>query len=288
MSIMEIEKNSKVPLKYRYPHFQKVQWYTIIKYLELDPLPSSVEELFLNGKQFLREKPIWSEHNKFGHNSDLGPDNYHARYYSKSEIEGWPDLIRYVFRTVLIHEDRLEGITQENRKAVMRSIPKGYGEPLEIARKFAMWAAWKKGNEDIPKWAHPEGDLPTKTEEKPSKWTSLDVKRLERKAAVQPRTSHRLGPKKVVCEPCREKKIACKHVEPAPQPQPQSQPQPQPPSPVGVSTMVAVVIPQHPSGETSIGDTPTSDGKRRWGKACNDCRKSKVCIMTALFQLPKN
>jgi hypothetical protein len=41
--------------------------------------------------------------------------------------------------------------------------------------------------------------------------------------------------------------------------------------------MVAVVIPQKPGGESIATDTPTSEGKRRWGKACNDCRKSKVC-----------
>jgi F-box/leucine-rich repeat protein 10/11 len=262
--IMEIEKNTKVPLKYRYPQFQKVQWYTILKYLQLDPLPSSVHEQFVGGKQFSREKPIWTQHDKFGHNSDLGVENYHARYYSKTESEGWPDLVRYIFRTVLIHEDRLEGITQESRKAVMRSIPKGYGEPLDNARKFAMWVAWKRGNEDIPQWAHPDAVLPTKADEKPSKWSSLEVRKVERRVTLPPRTSHRLGPKKVVCEPCREKKIACKHVEPQ--------------SPGLSATMVAVVITKQPDGDISAVSTPSSD-KRRWGKACNECRKSKVSAL---------
>ncbi|GME39826.1 phd finger and domain [Neofusicoccum parvum] len=90
--VAEIEKNTKVARKFRYPHFQKVHWYTVLQYLQRDPLPQSVMQLFYEGKQFHRVKPVYSEPNKFGHNSDLGPENYNARFYSRHELDGLPDL----------------------------------------------------------------------------------------------------------------------------------------------------------------------------------------------------
>jgi F-box/leucine-rich repeat protein 10/11 len=163
LRVVEIERTCRVPLKYRYPFFQKVMWYAMIKYLEQDPLPESVRMLFYSGNKFERKTPVYLEMSKFGPNSDAGEENYHARYYSKQELNGLPDLISYIFRTLMIYLDRLEGITQESRKAVTRSIPKGKGDPLELARTFALWVAWKRGNEDIPLWAHPNG-LPSNKE----------------------------------------------------------------------------------------------------------------------------
>ncbi|EKG09824.1 Zinc finger PHD-type protein [Macrophomina phaseolina MS6] len=246
--VAEIEKNTKVARKFRYPHFQKVHWYTVLQYLRRDPLPQSVMQLFYEGKQFRRETPIYMEPNKFGHNSDLGPENFNARYYSRSELEGLPDLVSYIFRTVMVSQGRVEGITVEVRNAVTKSIPKGFGDPLEIIKTFAMWVAWKRGNEDIPQWAHPDAVLPEVGElggEK--KLSAAALKRLERKAFIDafrlpervsarqqkraqeaetesgeatpgqpvkhtstPKTSV-LGPKRIACDACRKRRIRCKH-----------------------------------------------------------------------------
>jgi F-box and leucine-rich repeat protein 10/11 len=180
--IAEVEKNTKVPRKFRYPHFQKVLWYTVYRYLEEDPLPTSVAQLFKDGKQFQRSTPIFCEPNKFGHNSDPGPENYNTRYYPKAELEGLPSLANYIWRTVMISLGRIEGITAETRNAVNRSIPKGRGDPLTIIRNFAMWVAWKRGNEDIPQWAHPDALLPEAADSKEKKLSASAMKKLERKS----------------------------------------------------------------------------------------------------------
>jgi F-box/leucine-rich repeat protein 10/11 len=183
IKVLEIEKATKVAAKFRYPFFQKIMWLTVIKYLEEDPLPLSVEQQLLKGEQFARKIPLYCETNRFGHNSHLGRHNYNRRYYAKAELEGLPDLANFVWRTVLISLGRIEGITDTVRKAVTGSIPKGFGEPLLLARKFAMWIAWKKGNECIPQWAYPDATLPdapdTSSEKKLS---AAQVKRMEREA----------------------------------------------------------------------------------------------------------
>ncbi|KAF2436155.1 hypothetical protein EJ08DRAFT_692039 [Tothia fuscella] len=228
--IAEIEKNNKTGLAFRYPKFQKVMWYTILKYLEEDPLPSTVREIFNQGRQFERPIPSWQQFNKFGHNSDPGPENYHARYYPKAELEGLPEMVSYILRTVLIHLDCLEGISQTTRKAVSDSIPKNC-EPLEVARTFTMWAAWKRGNESIPEWASVDGTLPTRNDgDAQKKLSNAQFKRLERAAAIPtperqsvriktaqeisttPKTST-LGPRRTACDACRKRKMRCKHIE---------------------------------------------------------------------------
>ncbi|KAK7515971.1 uncharacterized protein IWZ02DRAFT_46950 [Phyllosticta citriasiana] len=244
--VSEVEKNTKVARKFRYPHFQKILWYAILQYLQDDPLPPSVSQQFSEGKQFARATPIYLELDKFGHNSDPGPENYNARYYSKSELDGLLDLVSYIFRTVMISQGCLEGITHEVRNAVTRSIPKGHGEPLEIIKTFAMWAAWKRGNEDIPKWAHPDAELPDTGISGEKKLSHAALKRLERKSFIEnyrttaperaqsarlrtkalegdsaeaissvkhtssPKTSV-LGPKRIACDACRKRRIRCKH-----------------------------------------------------------------------------
>ncbi|KAF9630879.1 Zinc finger PHD-type protein [Lasiodiplodia theobromae] len=283
--VAEIEKNTKVARKFRYPHFQKVHWYTVLQYLHRDPLPQSVMQLFYEGKQFSRETPIWMEPNKFGHNSDLGPENYNARYYSRSELDGLPDLVSYIFRTVMISQGRVEGITAEVRNAVTKSIPKTAGDPLEIIKTFAMWVAWKRGNEDIPQWAHPDAILPEVGESGgEKKLSAAALKRMERKAFIDafrlpervsarqqkkaqdaeaegtvagspssqpvkhtstPKTSV-LGPKRIACDACRRRRIRCKHKDEV------SAPNATTPSKLGErresAQMVAVVIPSSANG----------------------------------------
>jgi F-box/leucine-rich repeat protein 10/11 len=160
IKVVEIEKNTKVAPKFRYPFFQKIMWLTLIKYLEEDPLPPSVEELLLSGGQFERSVPIYCETDDFGHNSKLGLENYNRRYYPKGEVEGLPDLVNFIWRTVMISQGKVEGITQTSRNAVTRSIPKSHGDPSILARRFAMWVAWKRGNESIRSWAQMDSPTP--------------------------------------------------------------------------------------------------------------------------------
>ncbi|MBE7179809.1 MAG: cupin-like domain-containing protein [Terriglobus roseus] len=248
IKVAEIEKNTKVALKFRYPFFQKVMWSTVLQYLEQDPLPSYVEAVLMEGGQFPREKPIWQEYNKFGHNSDPGPEYYNARYYPQAELEGLPDLVSYIFRTVMIMLGRVEGVTAEAITAVTRSIPKR-GNPLENARRFAMWVAWKRGNEQIPEWAHPDAVLPERpeAEDKAKKLSVAALKKLERAKHIEMyhtiNADHRsrrsnnasrsgspgstngarlpyaspknsvLGPKRSACDACRKRRVGCKHKE---------------------------------------------------------------------------
>lgn len=190
IKVLEIEKSTKVPLRFRYPFFQKVMWFTILQYLRRDPLPAHIEALLQQGGQFHREVPIYQEYNNFGHNSSPGVENYNARYYPQAEIDGLPDLLSYIFRTVMIMLGRVEGVTVEAQNAVTRSIPKDpveHGNPLENARKFAMWVAWKRGNEQIPEWAHTEAVLPERpgADDKSKKLSAAALKKLERAKHIE-------------------------------------------------------------------------------------------------------
>jgi F-box/leucine-rich repeat protein 10/11 len=183
IKVLEIEKNTKVAAMFRYPFFQKIMWLALVRYLEEDPLPESVEQHLLDGEQFPRSVPIYCEPQRFGHNSHLGPQNYNRRYYPKAELDGLPDLANYVWRTVLISQGRIEGMTETVRKSVTVSIPKGFGEPSVLARRFAMWIAWKRGNEHIPQWAQTDATLPDTSDMKSEKkMSAAQVKRMEKEA----------------------------------------------------------------------------------------------------------
>ena len=193
--IAQIEKATKVARKFRYPHFQKLLWYTAIRYLERDPIPASVLKMFHDGQKYFREIPSYYNFDQSNQKAKPGDDDYHARYYSQYELEGLPDLIRYLLRTALISMGKIaDGITADTRNAVKRSIPKGHGEPLDIVKNFAMWSAWKRGNEDIPHWAQPDavpgGDLIEHTDKKPS---AAALRRLEREAAI---AAYRIAPER--------------------------------------------------------------------------------------------
>ncbi|KAL9615204.1 MAG: hypothetical protein Q9167_000298 [Letrouitia subvulpina] len=186
LRIAQIEKATGVARKFRYPHFQKIQWYTAIRYLEDDPLPLSVIEVLDNGAVFHRPHPTYQDLDSWGENSRAGPDNYHARYYSQAELEGLPDLTRYLLRTALIDSGGItEGITSETRNAVRKSIPRGFGEPLDIVKSFAKWTAWKRGNETIPHWAYPDAVPEVGIPETTAKLSAAAIKKLDREAALQ-------------------------------------------------------------------------------------------------------
>ena len=185
--IAEIEKNTKVPRKFRYPHFQKIMWYTAIRYLNEDPLPSEIQNKLCQGGVYPRTKPIYEEWDKFGHNSDNGTDKYNSRYYSRPELDGLPELARYLFRAVMISHGTVEGTSAEVKNAVTRSIPKGQGEPLDLIKSFAMWIAWKRGNEVIPQWARPGSETSVTANVKYGKKLSVAaLRRLEKRADQSP------------------------------------------------------------------------------------------------------
>ena len=183
LRIAQIEKATGVARKFRYPHFQKIHWYTAFRYLEEDPLPTTVKELLQGGGVFDRERPSHYGFNDWGENSRPGPENYHARYYPQAELEGLPELVRYLLRTALIDMGSItDGITAETRNAVKRSIPRGHGEPLDVVKALAAWCAWKRGNETIPAWAYP--DAVPEPESAATKSVTAQRK-LDREAALQ-------------------------------------------------------------------------------------------------------
>ncbi|RMX94938.1 hypothetical protein D0866_16552, partial [Hortaea werneckii] len=125
--VVEIEKANKTPMKFRYPFFQKIMFYTALKYLKDDPLPPSVSQMFYEGLR--------------------------------------------------------DGISADQMKRMNASIPKGHGEPLEVAKTFALWVAWKTG-EPAPAFAHPDALLDTiRDEGPPKKLSARAIKDLERKEA---------------------------------------------------------------------------------------------------------
>ena len=185
--VAQIEKATGVARKFRYPHFQKVLWYAALQYLEEDPIPDSVSQLLLAGQVFKRDRPTYDDFSLDNESSDFDPENYHARYYSKAELDGLPELGRYLQRTALIAMGNItEGISADSRNAVKRSIPKIHGEPLDTVKKFALWYTWKRGNELIPHWAYPDHVPERKAPELAEKKLGVRaLRRLEREAAVQ-------------------------------------------------------------------------------------------------------
>ena len=157
--VTQIEKATNVARKFRYPHFQKVMWYTALRYLDEDPLPDSVRELLISGQPFTRERPTYEDSDPGSGHVASSPEWAHKRYYPKAELDGLPSLGSYLVRTVRIAMGCIdEAISAGVRSAVKKSIPKTpkYGEPLDAVKMFAMWCAWKRGNEALQEWAHPD------------------------------------------------------------------------------------------------------------------------------------
>ncbi|EMC95781.1 hypothetical protein BAUCODRAFT_71174, partial [Baudoinia panamericana UAMH 10762] len=182
--VVEIEKANHTPMKFRYPFFQRIMWYTVIQYLTEDPLPAEVKEAFTRGKQFERSVPIWQDFDGDIAAKDPRPGAQNARYYSQAEVDGLPDLVNYIWRTVMVVLGRVEGISEDQKKRVYASIPKGYGDPLEIAKTFALWVALKRGNEDPPAFAHPDFAIENVREDAPKKLSARALRDLERKEAI--------------------------------------------------------------------------------------------------------
>ncbi|KAJ5823074.1 hypothetical protein N7447_005414 [Penicillium robsamsonii] len=159
IKILNIEKETKVPKKFRYPFFQKIQWYTAQKYLEDDPVPPNVMEAFMQDEnyRFHRQYPIYYEFGERANQEPPGSPHHNARFYSQAELEGLLELTKYLLRTALIAGGyTVDGvISMDVRNAVRRSIPKITGDPVDMIRKFGIWVAWKRGNEKAPLWTRP-------------------------------------------------------------------------------------------------------------------------------------
>ena len=158
IKVLNIEKETKVPMKFRYPFFQKIQWYTALRYLEDDPIPQNVMDSFAQDEnyRFHRRHPIYYEFGERANQEQPGSAYYNARLYSQAELEGLPELTKYLLRTALIASSyNIEGVTVETRNAVRRSVPKGISDPVDMIRKFGIWVAWKRGNEKAPQWTRP-------------------------------------------------------------------------------------------------------------------------------------
>jgi F-box/leucine-rich repeat protein 10/11 len=158
IKVLNIEKETKVPRKFRYPFFQKIQWYTALRYLEDDPIPQNVMDAFAQDEnyRFHRQHPIYYEFGELANQEPAGSPYFNARFYSQAELEGLPELTKYLLRTALIASSyNVEGVTVDARNAVRKSIPKGVVEPVDMIRKFGIWVAWKRGNEKAPQWTQP-------------------------------------------------------------------------------------------------------------------------------------
>ena len=187
--VAQIEKATNVARKFRYPHFQKVLWYAAFHYMDEDPTPENATEQLVSGQPFSRPPFSIYDCDSWGEASPNGAENYQARYYGRAELDGLPELCRYLLRTALIAMGSLtDGISVETRNAVKRSIPKGHnhGEPLEAIKKFAVWCAWKRGNETIPFWAYPAYVPESAAVDQSDKKLSVKARRkLDREAAYQ-------------------------------------------------------------------------------------------------------
>ena len=169
IKIANVERDTKVQRKFRYPHFQKIMWFTAINYLEDDPIPQEVLEDFQSDPEysFLRAQPIWHEFGDLVNDAEPGSDRFNARFYSKSEIEGLPALRDYLYRTALIAGGiHVPGVTADTVKNVKRSIPKGAADPLDTIKTFGVWCAWKMGNVLAPEFTQPDPLTTTQLGEK--------------------------------------------------------------------------------------------------------------------------
>ena len=274
LRVAELEKATGVARKFRYPSFQKLQWYTALRYLEDDALPNHVRDLLHAGGTFHRERSTYLDFDAWGENSRPGSENYHAKYYSQSELEGLPNLVRYLLRTALIDIGSItDGISTDTRNAVKKAIPRvhGYGEPLEVVKTFAAWVAWKRGDEPIPHWAYPDA-VPESLA--PDKLSAAATKKLDREAALSAprRQSARMQSQQLASE----KRAASQEVGSAPKNAP------------GSTELSAPIGAKRPFPDSSVhgeidlalSDTPkrpriaeSSSSHRK--TACESCRKRR-------------
>jgi len=179
IKVNRIEIDTKTALKFRYPLFQKVNWYAAIRYLEDDPVPEDVLHDFEDDTDhmFLRANPVWHEFGDLESDAEPGDPFYNARFYSRMEMEGLPALRDYLYRTALIASDfHVDGVSETTRTNVKKSIPKGHGEPMDLMRMFGIWVAWKTGCVLAPDWVRPDSPSLSSLARKADKQKKSDVR----------------------------------------------------------------------------------------------------------------
>ncbi|OAL38541.1 hypothetical protein AYO20_02191 [Fonsecaea nubica] len=280
LKVVSIEKATKVAPKFRYPYFQKVMWYALIKYLDDDPVPEEVLDDFHGDPDyvFLRANPIWHEIGEFENTAEPGDPAYNSRYYPKSEANGWPALRDFLYRTARIDAGLpVPDITKKQIDAVKASIPKGYGDPLMMIKIFAIWCAWKIGNTTVPDWVHSDSIAELERGEKSKKAEPFRV-------PGERISSRRVAQAQAQAQALAEAAQA--------QPRPLAQTPPAKNGSRGNGLRVASGAAAFTNGamgdavspEARISDgvgsevtqpDPQSSSKKSRSKACEDCRKSK-------------
>lgn len=239
LKVVNIEKINNTPLNYRYPSFQKVMWYTLIKYLEDDPVPENLIREFEDDPdyRYMRAIPVWQEDDTTSADIEPEEEEYNARNYSKSELQGLPALRDFLYRTARIYADLPVGnINKKQIDAVKASIPKGHGDPLQLICLFAVWVAWKRGNEKAVDWVHSDAilqqELDKRDKEKAKKPEVFRVPpervsaRRKNHASNSPAPDRQDTPDtdrantpsepnapypRIACAACRKKRQACRH-----------------------------------------------------------------------------
>jgi F-box/leucine-rich repeat protein 10/11 len=180
IKVATIERDTKVAQKFRYPHFQKIMWYTAMKYLEEDPVPQEVLDDFNYDPDFVfrRANPVWHEFGYLANDKEPGDPDFNARFYSRKEIEGLPALRDFLQRTAKIACGiHVPGVSEGATRNVQRSIPKGVKDPLETSKLFAIWGAWKIGSVVAPEWTRPDAVSLAKLAEQQEKLKQPEVLR---------------------------------------------------------------------------------------------------------------
>lgn len=237
IKINQIERDTRTALKFRYPFFQKVNWYAAIQYIMQDPIPQELVDKFYEDEHYVfpRARKVYEE---VEHIDDTEPSSimHNQRYYSQKEIEGLPALRDFLYRTARIAAGHpMDGVTADTKRAVTRSVPKSFGDPMHLIKTFAMWCAWKTGNVEAPEWVR--SDAKPVIPEKKEKTKKPEAHRLPgerqssrvlsqqqsqsrgnhsdddvRKPQSTPKTSG-VGSRRVACDACRKRRIRCHHKE---------------------------------------------------------------------------
>lgn len=250
LKVANVEKLTNVAAKFRYPFFQKVMWYALIKYLDDDPVPEDVLADFEDSPDytFLRANPVWHEIGELVNTAEPGSPEFNSRYYPKSEISGLRPLRDYLYRTARVAADLpVPDINKKQIDAVKNSVPKGHGDPLVLIKTFAIWCAWKIGNVTAPNWVHSDdgGFADVENKVKKNEAVRLPPERTSLRRAAQSQAQEPIGPaattphkpgctaiaiepdpaKKVkpsssppstgrsACDACRRRRIRCSHKE---------------------------------------------------------------------------
>jgi F-box and leucine-rich repeat protein 10/11 len=180
IKVATIERETKVAQKFRYPHFQKIMWYTAMKYLEEDPVPQEVLDDFNYDPDFVfrRANPVWHEFGDLANDKEPGDPDFNFRFYSRKEIEGLPALRDFLHRTAKIASGiPVPGVSEGATRNVQRSIPKGAKDALETCKLFAIWCAWKIGSVVAPEWTRPDAVSLAKLSEQQEKLKQPEVLR---------------------------------------------------------------------------------------------------------------